>query len=336
LVPVYENGNQGDAGDPWPGSAVNRSFTSSSVPASLDNAGRQTPVSITGISAGSALFAAGMRPPRIDSITPDSIDAFGGGLFEITLSGADMDYGASCLLARSNAAVSSREVIWYGENLIVARFDAAELFDGDWDVILLDGDGRPEAVEGGLAVGSRILLADVERGRSWLRPVWIVEGGDGLRGSLLYRSDDGGPFALVEADTLRNAAGNFIYTDETVVPGAVYRYRAVVFYDDGSSELVLPGEHSIEEYPFVAFQPYPNPSSGRVTIGFFTPERRTVRVRIFDVAGRPAGTAADGAYARGTHEIVWEPPAAGFASGVYFCSVDWGRARRTFKLVIVR
>ena len=336
LKPSYDGGNQGDAGDPWPGSSGNRDFTSTSVPASLDNAGGTTPVSITGISAGSALFAAGMRIPRVDSITPDSVDVFGGGRFELAIAGADMAFHPTCALSRSNATVPAREVQWYGENLVVARFDSEELFAGDWDLVLTNGDGRPVTVEEGLSVRSRILLADVERGRSWLRPVWIVETQAGLRGSLLYRSDDGGPFTILTADTLRNTAGNFIYTDETVVPGVIYRYRTEVFYDDDSTELILPGEHSITEYPFIAFNPYPNPSNGRVTVSFFTPERRAVSVRMYDVAGRLVDEAADGAFPRGTHEIVWEPEPGSVVSGVYFAVVDWGRGRKVFKLVMIR
>jgi immune inhibitor A len=52
------NHNRGDAGDPYPGSASNVSFTSSSTPSSRSYAGADTCVSVSGISASSASMTA--------------------------------------------------------------------------------------------------------------------------------------------------------------------------------------------------------------------------------------------------------------------------------------
>lgn len=329
-------GNQGDAGDPWPGSTGNRAFTTTSSPSSRDNSGRETPASVTGISSGRAVYKAGLFPPLIVSIEPDSIDAFAGGAFEMTVSGDNFAYGAGCFLSRGGSASQPAAVEWLGENRIRALFDAASLYRGAWDLTLVGGDGQRAVAAQALQVDSRILLADVQTGRSFLRPVWIAAAGPDLRGSLLYRSENGGPFTALVGDTLRDAAGNFIYTDETVVPGVVYRYRAAVFYDDAAGELLFPGAYTIEDLPFQVFAAAPNPFGGETKIGFFVPGNRRVSVSVYDVAGRRIAVLADAVYQRGEHEIVWAPDPGRAASGVYFCVFSSGRVRKTVKLVLIR
>lgn len=51
-------GNQGDAGDPYPGSANNRTFDSNSIPSSRDHNGQSTHVSVREISASDAVMTA--------------------------------------------------------------------------------------------------------------------------------------------------------------------------------------------------------------------------------------------------------------------------------------
>jgi immune inhibitor A len=68
------NHNRGDAGDPYPGSAANTSFSSSSTPSSHSYAGADTCVSVTGISAAGASMTAQLTVSCGKSVVKDAKD----------------------------------------------------------------------------------------------------------------------------------------------------------------------------------------------------------------------------------------------------------------------
>ena len=184
-------------------------------------------------------------------------------------------------------------------------------------------------------VQSTIIAADVEIGLSYIRPIWLVSPVDGLVGSLVYRSDDGGPFEQL-GDTLRSETGGFEYVDDSVVSGIIYRYSVKVIYESIEEEYVFSGEYSIEDRGFHVIGNYPNPFSESTKIVFFLPDRRTVQIRFYDVSGRLVDDLGAVPYERGTHEITWDPEPGRIASGVYFCSVAAGHGTTTMKIVLIR
>ncbi len=58
---LENNHGRGDAGDPWPGSSGNTSFTATSTPNSKSYASANTCVAVTGISASSAIMSANLQ-----------------------------------------------------------------------------------------------------------------------------------------------------------------------------------------------------------------------------------------------------------------------------------
>jgi hypothetical protein len=81
-----------------------------------------------------------------------------------------------------------------------------------------------------------------------------------------------------------------------------------------------------------------NPIRHGETISLWIPQAGSVRVRLFDVAGRRVASLQDGRLARGRHDLRW----TGFsdrgrilASGLYFLRLDASGAILTRKLIVV-
>jgi M6 family metalloprotease-like protein len=422
--------NTGDQGDPWPGSSGNRNYHVFTWPSSDDNNGAPTPVSITGIFDGSGLFKAGMPAPTVTSIYPSEVVKVAEDTLYFDIRGTDILYGAMCSISRMEQSVEADSVEWLGENRIIARFGVNGLYSGEWDITVTSGDGQLGTLENGLTINSTIISADVESGLEYirpfwfvspadilvgslifrseaggpfiqqgdtlrsvtggfeyldenvvpgtayrysirviydtvpedfvfsgeyttidhdfqiiasdvqtglfyLRPVWLISPVDDLVGSLIYRSDDGGTFAQL-GDTLRSVTGGFEYLDESVVPGTAYRYGVKIIYGYTEEEFTIAGVYSIEDYDFHVMGQYPNPFSQSTKIVFFTPDRRMVTIRLYDVSGRLVDDLGAVQYDRGTHEATWSPDPGKVASGVYFCAVATGQGTTTLKIVLVR
>ena len=77
LYNLERNMNRGDMGDPYPGSSLNRNFTSTSIPNSNAYSSVSTNVSVRNISNSSSVMSAdlqvGLIPGRFISVTPDTI-----------------------------------------------------------------------------------------------------------------------------------------------------------------------------------------------------------------------------------------------------------------------
>jgi len=181
----------------------------------------------------------------------------------------------------------------------------------------------------------QVIASDVQAGLFYLRPVWLVSPLDDLVGSLIFRSDAGSPFTQL-SDTLRSETGGFEYLDENVGPGVAFRYSAKLIYEYTEEEFIFPGVYSIDDHDFHIIGQNPNPFSEETKIIFFTPDRRTVTIRFYDVSGRLVDDLGAVQYDRGTHEAEWNPAPGKIASGMYFCTVTAGQGTTTLKLVLVR
>jgi hypothetical protein len=80
---------------------------------------------------------------------------------------------------------------------------------------------------------------------------------------------------------------------------------------------------------------YPNPFSGRTTIGFDLPTASSVTATVYDMRGAEVARLADGvSFAAGSHELTWD--AAGLASGVYIVRLTADEHSATRKMVLLR
>ena len=80
--------------------------------------------------------------------------------------------------------------------------------------------------------------------------------------------------------------------------------------------------------------PYPNPSRGRVTLGFSLPERAPVRLAVYDALGRSVAVLVDDVRAAGTHAVALD--AAALPSGTYLVRLQAGGAVQTQRVTLVR
>ncbi|MCP4548820.1 MAG: T9SS type A sorting domain-containing protein [bacterium] len=85
--------------------------------------------------------------------------------------------------------------------------------------------------------------------------------------------------------------------------------------------------------------PFPNPFNPQVNIEFTLGAVGAVRVSIYDVSGRLVRRLADGQFANGRHELIWEgrdDQGRDQSSGVYFVQMETAGATERQRLVLLR
>lgn len=85
---------------------------------------------------------------------------------------------------------------------------------------------------------------------------------------------------------------------------------------------------------FALYQNYPNPFNPSTTIKFALPERAKVTLSIYNLLGEKVIELVNGEMDAGYHEIQWN--ANGFASGVYFYTLQAGTFIETKKLILMK
>ncbi len=79
---------------------------------------------------------------------------------------------------------------------------------------------------------------------------------------------------------------------------------------------------------------YPNPFSESTTINFSLEKPGNVRITIWNVAGRMIDEVSDQFYEADSHSETWD--ASGYASGVYFCRMEFEDQSMVKKMVLVK
>ncbi|OGU71035.1 MAG: hypothetical protein A3G43_01975 [Ignavibacteria bacterium RIFCSPLOWO2_12_FULL_56_21] len=85
---------------------------------------------------------------------------------------------------------------------------------------------------------------------------------------------------------------------------------------------------------FSVDQNYPNPFNPSTSIRYHIPEATLVTIRLFDVLGREVGLLLNEEHEAGSYTTQWN--AAGFSSGMYYCSVMAGDDVKIIKLVLLK
>ena len=80
--------------------------------------------------------------------------------------------------------------------------------------------------------------------------------------------------------------------------------------------------------------PYPNPFRGETLLRYHLPQAAAVRLSVYDLLGRRIVVLVDELQAPGTHVVRLD--ARGWSSGVYFCVLEAGNARRIQRLQVIR
>jgi hypothetical protein len=82
------------------------------------------------------------------------------------------------------------------------------------------------------------------------------------------------------------------------------------------------------------FPNYPNPFNPRTIINYELPITNFVDLSIYNLRGQKVVTLVSGRQKTGYHQIEWD--ASGFASGVYFLTLEAGNFKATQKMLLVR
>lgn len=104
--------------------------------------------------------------------------------------------------------------------------------------------------------------------------------------------------------------------------------------EDGG-EPVIPGA---EPLTFRVFPATPNPIGDEMVLAFQLPEARTVRIEVYDAAGRMVRVLANESVASGSSRRVWDrrdQSGARVPGGIYFLRMSAPPDQRTQKLVVL-
>ncbi len=158
----------------------------------------------------------------------------------------------------------------------------------------------------------------------------------GVQAVNVYRSGAEGEFRLIE--TVATGGTSFVFTDDTVAPGATYRYQIGVV--DGDGEVFSPvAKVSLADVSVTLGQNSPNPFNPSTTISFTLPAREQVTVSIYDANGRLVRTLLDESRDYGTHSVTWDgrdDAGSTVGSGVYFYRLSAGKYSESKKMVMLK
>jgi flagellar hook assembly protein FlgD len=97
----------------------------------------------------------------------------------------------------------------------------------------------------------------------------------------------------------------------------------------------------LEELPrtYVLFPAFPNPFNPQTTVSFFLPEESKVRLRVYDLLGRPVRNLSAGRLSAGYHTLTWKGRnefGRTVAAGVYLLEMRAQDFRQVRKLLLLK
>ncbi|HMB68709.1 MAG TPA: FlgD immunoglobulin-like domain containing protein, partial [bacterium] len=129
----------------------------------------------------------------------------------------------------------------------------------------------------------------------------------------------------------------FIATDAfagSIVEAALDDFEIVVYQEPVSAVAAASGGDRLTLAPC-----RPNPFGGATSIRFFVPAPgRSVRLSVYDVAGRRVARLLDGEHVQGERTVSWDgrnDVGARVAGGVYLYRLEAGEERRSRKAVML-
>ena len=110
---------------------------------------------------------------------------------------------------------------------------------------------------------------------------------------------------------------------------------------DGNNAVVYKGAMNVNSpilpTKMALYPAYPNPFNPIATIRFDIPEVETqiiATLHIYDIRGRLVETLVNGSMLPGTYAVQWQ--ADGFASGMYFAQLRYGKEMKTQKILLLK
>ncbi len=161
-------------------------------------------------------------------------------------------------------------------------------------------------------------------------------------GFTVLRSDrSDGPYEPVSTTLIPvSANGQYSYVDESVQSGRTYFYKIRDIDRNGRSNDNGPVSLQIALPDAIALaQNYPNPFNPVTTIAFDLPKAQVVQLRVFNLAGQIVRELANGTFAAGSHQVVWDAhddQGRAVTTGMYYYVLQTGGQSMTKKLLLTK
>jgi M6 family metalloprotease-like protein len=343
---VLTGQNRGDAGDVFPGTSSNTTFSNFSLPSSKSCNDGPTVVAVESISAPGPQMSAWMRsgrfPPAAAVVTPhiwyndrEPID--------VGVVGSGFSHGVVFMLRDSgmNERPAS-PVAWLGGTHLSGTLDVAGLVKGTYDVVVRNPDGQESVLAGAFEVRSIVPVFiqafDARATAAGIELAWEIASDEDVLGFRIARREAG---AGAETDL---QGGRLIepdrreYTDDTVSPATDYEYFLTVMLEAGEVRSSGAAARSAA-FALDLWQNVPNPFNPSTRISFTLPERAHVVLSVHDVKGRAVVKLVDERLPAGMNEAFWDgrdSRGARVASGIYFCRLKSGDRTLTKKMLLLK
>ena len=122
-------------------------------------------------------------------------------------------------------------------------------------------------------------------------------------------------------------AGAVVYEEGAITDNPVMYLMADIWWTEAEDEEDKPAAFRLASNS-------PNPFNARTTIKFSLPEPSTIKLQIFDIAGRLVETLADTELPAGENSVIWD--AEDHSSGVYFARLTAGGVKSSGKLLLLK
>jgi hypothetical protein len=340
-------GNQGDAGDPFPGSTNNTTFDVGTVPGATDNSTNATIIEVSSIGASgspmSAFLRAGDFPPGVDSITPSVMDNDVSPMM-VTVGGTHFGNGASFRLEKTGEPhIIASGIVWQDAGTVQGALPIYGRKGGAWDLIVVNPDGREDTLVAAVIlneiVAAQLAWASIRAHAHRVELQFVLLAVEPGERFFMYRSELSGKFERLDGSLERGDDDRFTFIDDSVLPGKTYTYKLDVRGADGATRELYRGTATTPSKQLTLEQNHPNPFNPVTTISFYLPTPQRVQLDIFDVSGALVRTLVSGHASAGSHNPVWDgKDRAGnpAGSGVYFYKLTAGKSQLTRKMILLK
>lgn len=189
-------------------------------------------------------------------------------------------------------------------------------------------------------VGTLLQSSSAEYNGTGIEISWVMrEMDDGLGFIISRKRAKENAFTAIEAPAIERDGMEFRFIDSSIERGASYVYRVEYTAGGEIRTLFVTDEIATPALPLTLRQNFPNPFNPSTVIGYYLPEKCSVRLEVFDAAGRRVAELASGEQGPGGYRIEWNGTnGAGVpvGSGIYFYRLTAGKETISKKMVLLR
>ena len=153
----------------------------------------------------------------------------------------------------------------------------------------------------------------------------------GNNGTILYTSNSGISWDKIESSAAKALSGIAFYDYLGIIVGDD---DTIIIMDFSMQTGIEDQEREELQNTYTLEQNYPNPFNPSTIIEFNLPQQEFVDIKIYDVLGSEVSHLLSETLISGMHKVQWN--ADGFASGVYFYTINAGSFTETKKMVLLR